>query len=196
MNVQTIRNEIPKYYGLYVNPKKKNEKMINNKTYQYLGTAMYNGNIKIWLQKHNLLSYEQGNKAKDCKVNYYIKEKEIRKKLMLKLSKNDLKEIQRIGLKDFEKKHFVKIEENEWKFLMVRSDGKVIFYNQTKELKNVNVNDLKNIGTENHVHFYEYENKKYLQIARHDTYYNIWTSIGVPIYVYKYQHEFKKDEKR
>lgn len=198
MNIQNLRQEAQREFKLYVNPRKNNKIKINEKEYQYLGTVIYTGrghSILSWLKEQNFLVRRQGIMATGEKINYYVRKKPIKVKLIYKLSKKELEELKYWGKNRFEKKYNIKLEENLWKFLTIRSDKKIIFYKKIP-IKNINKSEIESYGTENRVHYYKHKKKKYLQIARLHPQYRIWTTDKVPIYEYKFQYELKKGRKK
>ena len=190
-------------YGLFINPKKKKPKFLNEKEYLYFGSVINSKLsylIKNILKEDHFLVNMTGQDAYKELNHYYVRYKERREVYILTLKRSQIAKLAKEGKQGFEKKYHVKLHENQWKFFGIRSDEKIIFYK--KNPIDVSTNDMELIWEERLfrrggiTYYYEYKNKKYLQSERFHSGYQIWTRDRVEIYPYKYQYELKEELKK
>jgi len=156
---------------------------------------MENMEIQInWLkEQHLFVRREGGYLSKDELIHLFIAKKPIRKIITSKLSRKELEMLVKEGKIDFEKRYHTKLIEEKWKFLTIRSNNKIIFYDP-KKIVNYSVNDMELEGSETNkfnqtTYYYLYKGKKYLSIDRYDQYFGIHTRSGTKIHPYKFKDE-------
>ncbi|MFW9874994.1 MAG: hypothetical protein ACFFG0_17950 [Candidatus Thorarchaeota archaeon] len=207
IDINFERGEGEKRVKLFVNQKKQSIQPFNNINFFYLGSVKIEPRTQInnyidYLKKNHFYVRKLGQISYGNIIHLYIREKPIKIIRLLFLSKKELKELIKLGINEYEKRKYIKLYEGNWKFYGIRKkDNKIIFFNKSKPLINVSINDLNEELTERQyyrgglTYFYIYNGKKYLQIERFNNIYEIWTRDRAKIYPYEFQNILLKKAK-